>query len=62
MRRYGYMPRCPDLLWSNEQRRYLCRAMLEGESQDTVRFNQHTGKGCCAPLNSWRQDVRNRDT
>ena len=62
MRRYGYLPRCPDLFWSDEQRRYLCRAMLEGEAQAAVRFNQHADKGCCAPLNSWRQDVRNRDT
>ena len=62
MHRHGYLPHCPDLLWNDEQGRYLCRAMLEGESRVDVRYNQHAGKGCCAPLNAWRQDVRNRDT
>jgi len=61
LRRHGYLPRCPELFWSEEAGRYLCRTMLEGESGAGIRRNQHTGKGCCAPLNSWRQDVRNRD-
>ena len=61
MRRHGYLPRCPELFWSDEAGRYLCLTMLEGESGDGIRRDQHTGGGCCAPLNSWRQDIRNRD-
>lgn len=61
-RRHGYLPRCPELYWSDDAGRYLCRTMLEGESGNNIRRNQHTGQGCCAPLNSWRQDIRNRDT
>jgi hypothetical protein len=62
MRRHGYMRRCPDLLWDEQARRYVCRAMLEEIGGAEIRRSQHTGKGCCAPLNTWRNDIRNRDT
>lgn len=61
MRRHGYLSRCPELSWDETAARYVCRTMLEGKSGDAVRHNQHAGLGCCAPLNPWRCDVRNRD-
>jgi hypothetical protein len=60
-RRYGYMPRCPDLRWDDAQGRYLCGLMLDPETASLFRRTQHEGQGCCAPLNGWRDDVRNRD-
>ncbi len=60
-RRYGYMPRCPDLRWDEEQGRYLCGLMLDPETAELFRRTQHEGQGCYAPLNAWRDDVRNRD-
>ncbi len=61
MRRHGYLPRCPELIWSEQEKRYLCATMLQGRSGDAIRRNQHTGQGCCAPLNAWRNDVHNRE-
>lgn len=61
MRYHGYQRRCPDLHWDKNQQRYTCLAMLDPNRADEMCFNQHTGKGCCAPLNPWRHDVKNRD-
>jgi hypothetical protein len=55
------MPRCPDLRWDEEQGRYLCGLMLDPETAELFRRTQHEGQGCYAPLNAWRDDVRNRD-
>ncbi len=55
--RYGYLERCPDIYWDEAQGLYRCRLAHDPET----RRNQAMGKGCCAPLNSWRKDVRNRD-
>lgn len=60
MRRYGYKKRCPELRWDEEHMRYLCQAM-GGEAGRKIRYTQHAGKGCCAPCNTWRSDVRNRE-
>ena len=60
-RRYGYRRRCPDLRWDAAAGRYLCGLMLNPEQGEAVRRSQHAGQGCYAPLNSWRDDVRNRD-
>lgn len=60
-RQYGYMRRCPDLKWDDEQGRYLCLMMLDPEKGDQARRSNHEGQGCYAPLNKWRDDVRNRD-
>jgi hypothetical protein len=60
-RKYGYRTRCPDLLWDETQRRYLCLLMLAPKTRETTRREQSEGRGCCAPTNPWREDVRNRD-
>jgi hypothetical protein len=60
-RKYGYMRRCPDLFWDEEAGRYLCGLMLAPETAEQVKQSQHAGQGCYAPLNSWREEVRNRD-
>lgn len=60
--KYGYVKRCPDLHWDEEQHRYVCLMMLQEDDEGAAtRESQHEGEGCCAPLCSWRQDVRNRD-
>ncbi len=61
-RRYGYMRRCPDLFWDEEKARYMCGLMLDPEMSEQVRKSQHEGQGCYAPLNAWREEVRNRDS
>ncbi|MFW5836956.1 MAG: hypothetical protein ACOCVM_03035 [Desulfovibrionaceae bacterium] len=60
-RLYGYLPRCPELFWSEESHRYLCALMLDEERGAGFRYELMSGVGCCAPLNPFRQDVRNRD-
>ncbi|MFH1912911.1 MAG: hypothetical protein ABIK45_01375 [Pseudomonadota bacterium] len=60
-RRYGYLRRCPDLRWDEAMGRYLCDLMLNPETAEAVREGQHEGQGCYAPLNAWRDHVRNRD-
>ncbi len=60
-RRYGYQKRCPDLAWDDTLKRYICKLMLDPEYGEEVRKSQHEGQGCYAPLNAWRDDVRNRD-
>ncbi len=54
---HGYRERCPEVYWDDGAGRYLCR--LAGQT----RFREllGMGQGCCAPLNGWRADVRNRD-
>lgn len=59
-RRYGYTKRCPELLWDEENARYICKLMLDPEYGEEVRKSQHEGQGCYAPLNSWRKDVKDR--
>ncbi|WP_319469110.1 hypothetical protein [uncultured Pseudodesulfovibrio sp.] len=60
-RLYGYTKRCPAIHWDEEQNRYICKLMLDPEKGEEARSSQHEGQGCYAPLNSWRDDVRNRD-
>lgn len=60
-RKYGYMLRCPEVFWDQSVRRYNCRMMLDPVSGAASRKALLQGKGCCAPLNPWRTDVRNRD-
>ena len=60
-RRHGYTRRCPDLHWDQDQGRYVCLVMLDHALEPEHREGLHRGEGCCAPLNPWRDDVRNRD-
>ena len=55
------MRRCPDLYWDAGAGRYLCRLILDPGRNQGVLLNLGVGEGCCAPLNDWRNDVRNRD-
>ncbi len=60
-RKHGYLPRCPEIIWDVVNVRYTCRLMQDPVSGAASRKALLQGKGCCAPLNTWREDVRNRD-
>jgi len=49
---YGLNVRCPALKWNGK--RYLC------ELVDLYKNALAIGEGCCAPLNTWRERVRDR--
>jgi hypothetical protein len=60
---YGHgIVRCPELIWTPEKERYICRLMtLPGNIGSRYRKELYAGAGCCSGLNSWRKDVRRRD-
>lgn len=58
---YGYRKRCPDLYWDAVGGIYRCRLAEDPERGERFRFLLGVGEGCCAPLNTWRNDVKNRD-
>lgn len=60
-RKYGYKRRCPELYWDRQAGRYLCALMDDPEEGEAARRSLFQGQGCCAPLNPWRGNVRNRD-
>lgn len=60
-RRYGYRPRCPDLFWDQAGERYVCLLMQDPLVGEETRKLLGAGQGCCAPLMTWRNEVRNRD-
>lgn len=59
--RYGYLPRCPDLYWHEASGCYRCRMAEDPVIGERIRRLLGVGDGCCAPLNSWRADVRDRE-
>ncbi len=59
---HGHQDRCVELLWDESLRCYRCRLMRDPAWRDRARTSQHAGQGCCAPLNPWRTDVRNRES
>lgn len=59
-RLYGYAPRCPALVWDPGPGRYLCRLAGDPERGAEFRADLGVGLGCCAPLNAWRGQVRER--
>lgn len=61
LHRHGYTDRCPELRWSEERRRYLCAMASEAQGGAYMRAVQRMGKGCCAPSNPWRDQVRERE-
>lgn len=61
MRLYGYRKRCPDILFDEEQERYVCRLVGHAVHGEAARRALFLGQGCCNPLGDWRRDVRNRD-
>ena len=60
-RKYGYMKRCPDLLWDEKLNRYICLLMGDSEEGEEAKRQLFEGLGCCAPLIKWRHYNRNRD-
>lgn len=60
-RLHGYVSRCPEVFWHEGAGQYRCRLMMDPELGEHYRNTLHSGDGCCAPLNQWRDDVRNRD-
>jgi len=60
-RLHGYQPRCPELAWDPSAGRYVCLLMQDPARGPAFRASLGAGRGCCAPLNPWRKDVRNRD-
>jgi len=60
LRVYGTTTRCPALEW--QETRYACKLMqLPGGIGERYREELYAGAGCCAGLNDWRLDVRQRD-
>ena len=52
---------CPQLLWLDK--RYECGLMkIAGMVGEAYRKELYAGAGCCSSLNSWRQDVKLRNT
>jgi hypothetical protein len=52
---------CNALIWSEKENRYHCDLMqLPGILGETYREELYAGEGCCAGLNSWRQNVIKR--
>lgn len=50
---------CPELRWNGT--RHVCKLMeMEGQLGANYRKELFAGEGCCANLNSWRRDIRNR--
>jgi len=54
---HGYKQRCPELFWDAPLGIYRCRLSASPRMRELLAM----GLGCCAPLNTWREDVRNRD-
>jgi len=49
---------CPYLIWSNTRNRYLCQLVISNESF----INKISiGEGCGSPLNTWRNQVKERN-
>lgn len=56
------LSRCPELIWDNNDNRYICKLMrVSGDIGFRYRQELFAGAGCCCGLNTWRNDIRNRD-
>ena len=61
LRLYGNLKECPQLIWEEQDNRYVCGLMLIGGPVGLgYRQELSAGAGCCAGLNSWRLDVKKR--
>ncbi|XPV77077.1 MAG: hypothetical protein ACNI27_03915 [Desulfovibrio sp.] len=58
---YGYLPRCPELAWKEDAKRYVCLLVLDEHREQEARRRLFVGEGCCARDNEWRNNIRNRD-
>ena len=50
--------RCPSLVWNGS--RYICDIIADRPDDDSLRIELGVGEGCCANLNSWRRNVKER--
>ena len=50
---------CPSLRWDESHSRHLCGLVVDGEVSG---WELSIGEGCCAPLNTWRDEVKDRTT
>jgi len=61
-RLYPGARRCPQLTWIENEHRYKCGLMMiAGPVGQGYRAELYAGAGCCSGLNSWRNDVKERD-
>jgi len=61
LRLYSSAEICPALIWNDN--RYICNLMtLPGKIGEGYREELYAGEGCCSGLNSWRFDVKKRET
>lgn len=59
-RLYPNVEHCPQLNWNGE--RYVCGLMeISGPLGEQYKKELYAGAGCCASLNSWRNDVKKRE-
>ena len=57
----GGITECPQLTWEEDDNRYSCGLMrIYGDVGRGYRKELYAGEGCCASLNSWRNDVQRR--
>ena len=63
-RRLGYgSTKCQFLLWVEQEKRYKCELMMfAGPLGEAYRKELYAGAGCCSNLNTWRKDVKKRDS
>jgi hypothetical protein len=54
---HGYVKRCPELFFDRARAMYRCRLAAKAGFRALLLM----GEGCCAPLNAWRENVRDRD-
>jgi hypothetical protein len=60
LRIHGTTDVCPELNWNGS--RYECKLMTRpGQIGERYRKELYAGAGCCAGLNSWRKEVKERD-
>ncbi|WP_235619933.1 hypothetical protein [Megalodesulfovibrio gigas] len=57
-RKYGYLPRCPELVWDAAAGRYWCALMQHRFAGQATKDALFAGEGCCARHNPWRTAVR----
>lgn len=61
VRLYPGVKICPQLIWAEEDNRYICGLMtIPGLVGQSYRKELYANEGCCTNLNSWRHDVKDR--
>jgi hypothetical protein len=50
---------CPFLMWSDLDHRYYCRMAMGNKAFAKA---IHAGEGCCSQLNTWRNNIKRRES